>query len=76
MDARLFTNGQRFKGLIMPGDGGPGWQLGEGGCTGIECVIDGGGEKMSWPWFLVYINEQPRYKLSALHVVSLEYLDS
>lgn len=74
-NAEKYHDGQKFKALTLPGEGEPGWLLGEGGCTGIEVIIDGG-EAMAWPWFLIYINEQPRYKISALHVVGVEYLDS
>jgi hypothetical protein len=75
MTARCFYDGQRFKGLTLPGEGEPGWLLGEQGCTGIECSIEGG-ERMGWPWFLIYINDEPKYKISSLHVVGVEYLDS
>jgi hypothetical protein len=74
-DARLFTDGQRFKSVTLPGDGEPGWLVGANGCTSIEAVIEGDG-RFSFPWFLVYINDKPKFKVSALHVVGLEYLDS
>lgn len=74
-DARSFHDGQRFKSITLPGEGEPGWHVGEQGCTGIECIIEND-SRLGFPWFLIHVNDQPRFKISALHVVGLEYLDS
>ncbi len=72
--AKTFCDGQQLKSVILPGDGGPGWYVGQEDCTRIEVCIEGDGGKFGFPWFLVYINDKLQYKISSLHVVLLEYL--
>lgn len=75
-DARKFHDGQRFKSVTLPGDGEPGWLVGENGCTAIEVIIEGDGGKFGFPWFLIYINDNLRFKISSLCIVGTEFLDS
>lgn len=75
MNAQKFYDGQKLKSITLPGEGEPGWLIDHNGCTGIEVTLEGG-EYFWMVWFTVYVNREPKYKVSGLHVVAVEYLDS